>query len=51
MTKTEETTESIKYGGLSNSEIMIVYYRFKRYDRKQAGENIYRRNGGFQGCF
>jgi hypothetical protein len=31
MTKTEETTESIKYGGLSNSEIMAVYYRFKRY--------------------
>lgn len=31
MTKTQETTESIKYGGLSNSEIMIVYYRFKKY--------------------
>jgi|694.fasta_scaffold50980_5 hypothetical protein len=31
MIKTEETAESIKYGGLSNSEIMIVYYRFKKY--------------------
>ena len=31
MTKTQETTESIKYGGLSNSEIMTVYYRFKKY--------------------
>lgn len=31
MVKTEETAESIKYGGLSNSEIMIIYYRFKKY--------------------
>lgn len=31
MTKTEETAESIKYGGLSNSELMLVYYRFKNY--------------------
>lgn len=31
MNQEQETTESIKYGGLSNSEIMIVYYRFKKY--------------------
>lgn len=31
MTKVKETAESIKYGGLSNSEIMVVYYRFKKY--------------------
>lgn len=31
MTKTEQTAESIKYGGLSNSELMLVYYRFKNY--------------------
>jgi hypothetical protein len=31
MTKTDQTAESIKYGGLSNSELMLVYYRFKNY--------------------
>lgn len=31
MAKTNQTDESIKYGGLSNSEIMLVYYRFKKY--------------------
>jgi hypothetical protein len=31
MTNTLEKAESIKYGGLSNSEIMVVYYRFKKY--------------------
>jgi hypothetical protein len=31
MAKKDQTDESIKYGGLSNSEIMLVYYRFKKY--------------------
>ena len=39
MTKTEQTAESIKYGGLSNSEIMLVYYRFKKYVDK-LDENL-----------
>ena len=31
MAKVTQTDESIKYGGLSNAEIMLVYHRFKTY--------------------
>ena len=39
MAKQTQTDESIKYGGLSNSEIMLVYYRFKKYVDK-LDENL-----------
>lgn len=39
MAKTIQTDESIKYGGLTNSEIMLVYYRFKKYIDK-LDENL-----------
>lgn len=40
MVKTNTNEESaVKYGGLSNAEIIMVYYRFKKY-LDQTDENL-----------